>query len=217
MSTQTVQALRGSQMGSANFEFKSKYMRTLEIALLIAGAVHLAAIYTVPPMEITPYSLKENVLEAIDIPDDIVIPPPPEEIERPVIPTEMEISDDVSVEETIPETDFNPFAPPEIPEESTGGDSFYAFDTPPTPIKRQAPEYPELARAAGAEGTVMVEVTVDKNGRVIEARVVSSDTIKSLEEAAKKAARDWLFNPAKQRDLPVKARIVIPFEFKLHS
>jgi protein TonB len=122
----------------------------------------------------------------------------------------------VDVEETIPETDFNPFAPPEIPDDAGGSDSFYAFDSPPTPIKTRSPDYPELARAAGAEGTVMVEVTVDKNGRVIEARVISSDTIKSLEQAARRAAMDWLFNPAKQRDIPVKARIVIPFEFNLH-
>jgi protein TonB len=204
-------------MGSANFEFKSKYMRTFEITILIAVAVHVAAIYTVPPITLTPYSLKESTLEAIEIPDDIVIPPPPEEIERPVLPTEMEISDDVSVDETIPETDFNPFAPPEIPEDTGAGDSFYAFDSPPTAIKTKAPEYPELARAAGAVGTVLVEILVDKNGRVLSARVIKSDTIKSLEEAAMRAAMDWLFTPAKQRDMPVKAKIVIPFEFKLHT
>lgn len=216
MSTQTADTFRGTHMGSANFKFKSKYMRTMEITLLVAIAIHVAAIYTVPPYEIQPYRLKEQKLQAIDIPDDIVIPPPPEEIERPVLPTEMEISDDVDVEETIPETDFNPFAPPEIPDESGTSESFYAFDSPPTPIKTQSPDYPELARAAGAEGTVMVEVTIDKNGRVLDARVISSDTIKSLEEAAKRAAMDWLFNPAKQRDIPVKARIVIPFEFSLN-
>jgi protein TonB len=216
MTTQTVDALHGTTMGSANFAFKAKYMRTLEITLLIAIGIHVLAIYTVPPMELTPYSLKEERIQAIDIPDDIIIPPPPEEIERPVLPTEMEISDDVSIEETIPETDFNPFAPPEIPDESGSGDAFYAFDSPPVPIKQQAPDYPELARAAGAEGTVQIEVTIDKNGRVIAARVIQSDTIKSLEEAAKKAAMAWLFNPAKQRDMPVKAKIVIPFEFKLN-
>jgi protein TonB len=216
MTTPSADALHGTQMGSANFQFKSKYMRTLEITLLIAVAVHITAIYTVPPIEIRPYTLRDERIRAIDIPDDIVIPPPPEEIERPVLPTELEISDDVSVEETLPETDFNPFAPPEIPTESGSGDAFYAFDSPPTPIKRQAPEYPELARAAGAAGVVHVEITIDKNGRVIAARVIKSDTIKSLEEAAKQAAMAWLFNPAKQRDIPVKAKIVIPFEFTLH-
>jgi len=216
MTTQTLGALRGTQMGSANFQFKAKYMRTLEIAILIALAIHVIVIYSVPPIELTPYTLKEKEMVAIDVPDDIVIPPPPEEIERPVIPTEMEISDDVSVEETIPETDFNPFAPPDIPTDTGSGEAFYAFDSAPTPIKTEAPAYPELARAAGAAGTVLIEVTIDKNGRVKDARVIKSDTITSLEEAAKAAAMKWLFTPAKQRDVPVMARIVIPFEFHLH-
>ncbi len=217
MTTEPFDALRGTQMASANFVFKAKYLRTMEITILIAVAIHVLAIYTVPPMELTPYSLKDTRIEAIDIPDEIIIPPPPEEIERPVLPTEMEISDDVSLDETIPETDFNPFAPPEIPDDSGAGDVFYAFDTPPEPIKRISPEYPELARDAGAAGTVRIEVTIDRNGRVIAARVVQSDTIKSLEEAARKAAMGWLFRPARQRDTPVKVKIVIPFTFKLHS
>ena len=218
MSTPTMDALRGTLMGSANFEFKSKYLRVLEITLLIALAVHLIAIFTVPPIEIKPYQLRERKMQAIDVPDDIVIPPPPKEIERPALPTELEISEDVGLEETIPETDFNPFAPPAIPEDS-GSDAaaFYAFDSAPQPIKTVAPQYPELARAAGAEGLVQVEVTIDETGRVVAARVVHSTTIQSLNEAAREAAMGWLFTPAKQRDIPVKARIVIPFEFSLRS
>lgn len=215
MTTEVASALRGTQMGSANFKFKAKYTRTLMVGIVAAAVIHITAVLSVPPMELTPFSLPESLIQAIDIPDDIVIPPPPDEIERPVLPTEMVISDDVSMDETIPETDFNPFAPPEIPDDFGGGDAFYAFDSPPTAIKRVTPEYPELASAAGATGTVLVEIIVDKNGRVISARVIKSDTIKSLEEAARKAAMDWLFNPAKQRDLPVKAKIVIPFEFGL--
>ena len=214
MTTQTAHVFR-SQMGGANFEFKQKYTRTLLITLLIAGLVHLIAVLVVPPIDIQPYTLDEEVLEAIEIPDEIVIPPPPEEVERPQLPTEMEISDDVSADETIPETDFNPFAPPPIQENTGGGESFYAFDQPPSAIKKVAPEYPELARQAGAEGEVWIEVTIDETGRVIAARVVKSDTIKSLEEAARKAAMDWLFTPAKQRDQAVKSKIAIPFSFSL--
>ena len=216
MSSNALQMQRHSYMSTANYEFKSKYLRTIEITLLIAVLVHVIAFVTVPPIEIAPRSQADDEMIAIDIPDDIVIPPPPEEVQAPQLPTEMEISDDVSLEETLPETDFNPFAPPVIPEDTGSGDSFYAFDTPPQPIKTAQPAYPELARAAGAEGLVVVEVTIDENGRVISARVVKSDTIASLEEAAKKAAMDWLFTPAKQRDTPVKARIVIPFEFNLN-
>jgi TonB family protein len=217
MSAPSTQALQGTRMASANFEFKSRYMRTLEIALLIAGAFHLLVIFAVPPIEIQPYRLKERKMQAIDIPEEIVIPPPPAEVERPQLPTELEISEDVSLEETIPETDFNPFAPPEMAEDTGSADNFYAFDSPPTPIKTVAPEYPELAQQAGAEGRVSVEVTIDETGRVIAARVVYSNTIKSLEEAARNAAMGWLFTPAKQRDVAVKARIAIPFDFKLRS
>jgi protein TonB len=218
MTTHSLDSLRGTMMGSANYSFKAKYMRTLEVALLIAGALHVVAFLTVPPIEIQPYRLKEEQMQAIDIPEDITIPPPPEDIERPVLPTELEISDDVSMEETISITEFNPFAPPAIPEESgVGSEGFVAFDSPPVPIKREAPAYPEMARTAGAEGTVMVEVTIDKNGRVVEARVIKSDTIPALEAAAVAAAKQWLFTPAKQREVPVKAKIVIPFEFTLRG
>jgi protein TonB len=214
MSVEAAHVFR-SQMGGANFEFKQKYMRTFEIALLVAGLLHLFAFLAVPPIDIIPYSLDDQEMVAVDVPDDIIIPPPPEEVERPKLPTELEISDDASLDDTIPETDFNPFDPPEITEDTGRGDSFFAFDTPPKPLKTVSPEYPELARQAGAEGTVLVTVTIDETGRVIAAVVTQSDTIQSLEQAALKAARDWLFTPAKQRDQPVKARITIPFGFSL--
>jgi protein TonB len=218
MSTSSLEALRGTLMGSANFEFKSKYLRVVEIALLIAGAIHVIAFLTVPPYKMKPYQLRERKMQMIEVPDDIVVPPPPKEIERPALPTEVEISEDASMDETIMETDFNPFAPPEINQDSgTDASAFYAFDTKPEPIKTVAPTYPELARAAGAEGLVWIEVTIDENGRVIAARVVSSTTIQSLGDAAREAAMGWLFTPAKQRDTPVKCRISIPFEFSLRS
>ena len=218
MSTPSLEALRGTLMGGANFEFKSKYLRVVEIALLIAGAVHGIAFLTVPPYKMKPYQLRERKMQAIDVPEDIVVPPPPKEIERPALPTEVEISEDASMDETIMETDFNPFAPPEISQDTGGGDAaFYAFDSPPQPIKTVAPQYPELARAAGAEGMVWIEVTIDESGRVIAARVVKSTTIQSLNDAARDAAMGWLFTPAKQRDTPVKCRISIPFEFSLRS
>ncbi len=218
MSTPSLDALRGTLMGSANFEFKSKYLRVLEIAALIAIGVHVIAIFAVPPYQIKPYQLRERKMQAIDVPEDIVVPPPPKEIERPALPTEVEISEDAAMDETIMQTDFNPFAPPVIPDDS-GGDAaaFYAFDTAPQAIKQVSPNYPELARAAGAEGTVWIEVTIDENGRVIAARVVKSTTIQSLNEAAKDAAMGWLFTPAKQRDLAVKCRIAMSFEFSLRS
>jgi protein TonB len=169
-----------------------------------------------PAPEPKPYQLREKKIEVIDIPDEIYVPPPPPEVERPQLPQEAEVSDEVDEEETIEETEFNPFQPPVAPPPRQQQEAFVAFDEPPRPIRIQKPEYPDLARQAHAEGVVHVQVTIDETGRVIDAVVVRSDTIKSLEEAAIRAARKCLFKPAKQRDVPVKARIVLPFRFKLN-
>ena len=86
----------------------------------------------------------------------------------------------------------------------------------PQAVRQVAPEYPDLARQAEAEGRVWIRVTIDETGRVIKTEVENSEVIPSLEKAAMDAARKWLFKPAKQRDKPVRVRIVIPFRFSLN-
>jgi protein TonB len=98
-----------------------------------------------------------------------------------------------------------------------GPGSFVAFDTPPQRLSEIEPEYPELAIAARSQGTVLVQVTIDETGKVIEAVVVQSDVISLLEHAALKAAKATPFRPAKQRDVPVSSRVVLPFRFRLKS
>jgi TonB family protein len=39
----------------------------------------------------------------------------------------------------------------------------------------------------------------------------------AMEKAAMEAAKQFLFKPAKQRTVPVKARMAIPIRFKLHG
>jgi len=60
---------------------------------------------------------------------------------------------------------------------SAGGpaaaEAFLAFDEPPELIDFVTPEYPELARQAGFEGTVRVRVLVDEAGNVVEADLLS--------------------------------------------
>jgi len=90
-----------------------------------------------------------------------------------------------------------------------------AGSTPPAAVDRAG--LLAAAREVMAAQTYCALVTIDETGRVIAARVVKSTTIQSLNEAAREAAMGWLFTPAKQRDVPVKARIIIPFEFTLRS
>jgi protein TonB len=197
---------------------RSRYTRYLEIATAVAVVIHAVVFFLWPPYVPRPYQIPEKKLEVLNLPEAIEVPPAPEEVERPELPIAEEalISDEVNEETTIAPTEFNPFAPPVIPSRPVP-DAFYAFDSPPEVLRSVEPKYPNRAREAEAEGDVLVEVIIDENGRVISAKVIDSDTIGALEDAAIEAAYKFLFKPARQGDVPVKCRVVIPFSFSLSN
>jgi periplasmic protein TonB len=99
------------------------------------------------------------------------------------------------------------------PDSPTSPEDFIAFEEAPELILLPAPAYPELARQAGAEGTVMVRVFVGKDGKVHEAIIVES--IPMLDDAALAAARGAVFKPALQQHKPVAVWVQIPMRFSL--
>jgi len=74
-----------------------------------------------------------------------------------------------------------------------------------------APEYPAIAKAARASGSVTVNVTVDKEGNVISANAVSGHPL--LQAAAVTAARQAKFAPTKLSGQPVKVSGVLVYTF----
>jgi TonB family protein len=78
---------------------------------------------------------------------------------------------------------------------------------------RIEPEYPMAAKRARISGNVVVEVTVDENGKVLEARSLCGPNI--LAEAAVKAARKWEFTPTQLNGKPVVVQGTITFRFHL--
>lgn len=200
---------------TANAEFKKKYKKYLEMGFLGAILVHAVAFAFWPEYVPGVYKLREERIEVVEVPPEIEIPPPPEEIVRPEVAVEIEASDDVSEEETIAPTFLDaenlPPAPPPPPPEP---EMFFAFDTYPQVLESADPVYPDLAISAEVEGIVVVMVTIDESGRVISAWVGQSEA-EILNNAAIAAAYKFRFSPAKQRDVPVKATISIPFRFTL--
>jgi protein TonB len=89
------------------------------------------------------------------------------------------------------------------------------FDEPPQVIFQTPPDYPNMARMAELEGVVMVQIGVDESGNVIEAAVVQG--IDGLNESAIDAVMKWKFRPARQKGVPVPARIVVPIRFTLRG
>lgn len=73
------------------------------------------------------------------------------------------------------------------------------------------PEYPAIARAAHASGTVVVQVLIDEEGNVVSAHVVSGHPL--LQAAAVAAAREAKFKPTTLSGQPVKVTGVIQYNF----
>jgi TonB family protein len=78
-------------------------------------------------------------------------------------------------------------------------------------ISMPMPPYPALARTANASGTVVVQVLVDENGKVLEAHAVSGHPL--LRESAEAAARNARFSPTQLSGQPVKVTGVLTYKF----
>lgn len=82
-------------------------------------------------------------------------------------------------------------------------------------LKNPPPEYPAAARRRGYEGTVMIEVLVDREGGVKDLRLFSSSGYDMLDRAAMRAVRGWVFEPATQGQEKVEMWVRVPLTFRL--
>ena len=157
--------------------------------------------------------LQEIIIENIPQTQQIEKPPPPA---RPSVPVESE-DEDIADDLTIEETDLDSFeawaAPPPPPEGPRV--KCIPYDDPPQPLSSIRPVYPEIAQEAGIEGTVVVQVFVDKKGRVQDTLVLKGIPNTGLDEAAVTAIKKTRFRPAKQRERAVGVWISIPVNFRL--
>jgi TonB family protein len=82
----------------------------------------------------------------------------------------------------------------------------------PRKIRDVAPVVPAAARDAGVFGTVILEITIDPEGAVRNARVLRS--IPLLDAAAIEAVREWRYEPTVLNDKPVSVMLVVPLTFQ---
>lgn len=76
------------------------------------------------------------------------------------------------------------------------------------------PVYPSTARQAGVEGTVIVEIDIDEQGKVIKVRIARSAG-HGFDQAALKAVKKSKFMPAFKSGDPVPVRVRLPVKFEL--
>jgi protein TonB len=77
------------------------------------------------------------------------------------------------------------------------------------------PVYPEVARAARVEGTVILEAVLDTSGRVTQLRVLRS--VPLLDQAALDAVRQWHYSPSVYYGRPVSVLMTITVRFTLQQ
>ena len=91
---------------------------------------------------------------------------------------------------------------------------FVYTDQLPARVLFVAPEYPDMAREAGVEGTVMLWALVDLDGSVKAVQVIHS--VPLLDAAAGTALRRWRFTPALANGHPERVWVAVPVKFSLH-
>jgi TonB family protein len=84
---------------------------------------------------------------------------------------------------------------------------------PPRKIRDVKPIYPADAIAAGAEGMIVMDAIIAKDGTVLDATVLRS--VPMLDEAALGAVRLWRFTPTLLNGAPVEVSMTVTVNFSL--
>ena len=159
-------------------------------------------------------------IEVADIPptEQFKRPPPPPKPSIPIPSESEDIPEDLTIEAN--DLDLSDIPPPPPPPEDDGDMIFVAYDEGPTPKGgfrsiQKALKYPEIARKAGIEGRVTVHVLVSEKGEVLQTKILQSLGHTGCDQAAVNAIKKVKWNPAMQRDKPVKVWVAIPVIFRL--
>ena len=82
---------------------------------------------------------------------------------------------------------------------------------PPIRIKEVVPVYPAIAQSARVQGSVVIEATIDDEGKVADARVVKS--VPLLDQAALDAVRQWQYQPSLLNGVPTAVVTMVTVKF----
>lgn len=93
------------------------------------------------------------------------------------------------------------------------GSTAMATYTPPSALEITGPQYPKTAAWQGAGGTVVLRVSVGRDGTVSQIQIESSSGNATLDAAALWSARSWRFNPAARGVETVPAEVRVPVAF----
>lgn len=151
-------------------------------------------------------------------------PPVPVEVPNDAVMEDVALDLDASLDLDDPMSDM-PLPPPPPPDDNAAEpeeeEIFVVVEQMPSIIGGTSRlyellEYPEIARQAGVEGLVVVQVVVSPDGTPREAAVIRSAS-HILDEAAVAAVMQLTFEPGMQRGRAVPVRMAVPIRFRLRD
>lgn len=162
---------------------------------------------------------------------DVVVPPPrpPQPVEVPVVrqptpaarvPVVREVVPPV-VEQVVVEDGTLPAEHAVVPPVESGAGDIAPPAGPVAAMRLEyarapSPPYPRDALRAGLQGTVLLQVLVDVDGRPLQVRIERSSGHRSLDEAARRfVLGHWTFRPATHDGRPVQAIGLVPVAYRL--
>jgi periplasmic protein TonB len=212
---------------TANDRLKAEFGDWLWYSVAGAAVLHLTLFAFFPNMTAADYRGRTDELTAIELPPEIEIPPPPEQIARPATPvvSAMDIDDDITIAPTT--FDANPMANLPPPPATSGaaddlaaGPRFVPMTVRPELLNQRDLErllqrhYPPMLQQAGVGGTPVLWFFIDTDGRVLQARLHTSSGHSQLDEAALRIAPEMRFTPAMNRDRRIQVWVEIPINFR---
>jgi protein TonB len=211
---------------TANDRLKSSFASWFWGSMIAATLIHFGAFAFWPELTAEDFSFESVELTAIELPPEIEIPPPPQQITRPATPViaEANIDEDITIAPTTFEDNPVEDLPP--PPSEVGGDissapTFTPFTVAPEiqnrneVIRAMEREYPPLLRDAGIGGTVRVYFFIDEGGQVRDTRIDQSSGHQALDQAALNVAGVYRFSPALNRDQRVPVWVSFPITFQV--
>ena len=209
----------------ANDRFKQGFGNWFWGSLLVAAVLHFLMFAFWPEMSTADVSFTTEELEAIELPPEVEIPPPPEQIARPATPviSDAVIDEDVTIASTTFEDNPIENLPPpptaSANEDLSAAPRFTPFTVRPE-LRNRAEvaralerNYPPLLRDAGIGGETLVWFFIDENGRVQKTQINKSSGYEALDKAALTVDEQMQFSPALNRDKKVPVWVAIPIVF----
>jgi len=211
---------------TANERLKKTFDTWFWGSVIAATLLHFGAFAFWPELTAEDMTFTSSELEAIELPPEIEIPPPPETIARPATPViaAAEIDEDITIAPTTFEENPVEDLPPPPEDQATdlsAAPTFTPFTVAPSiqnrdeVMRAMMREYPPLLRDAGIGGTVVVWFFIDEEGRVQQNQVNQSSGHQALDDAALAVAGIYRFSPALNRDRRVPVWVQFPITFQV--